>query len=129
MCAHAMSLPSPPIIDGLYKAACTDLYWANQAFELRFVIGFTIAFGCPLYLPSFNMFQAFFAILQPVLDIKEILEDARLAPTMPVQIWDNSDFLDDHQFHGMDDEELQEFFDNAKNVPTSEIRSQGVFVM
>jgi len=59
--------------------------------------------------------------VQPVLDIKEILEDARLAPTMPVQVWDNSDFLDDHQFHGMDDEELQEFFDTAKNLPTSDI--------
>lgn len=56
---------------------------------------------------------------QGVLEIKEILEEAKMPPPMPVQLWDNTEWIDDHQFVNMDDEELQEYFETSKNLPTA----------
>jgi serine/threonine-protein kinase SRK2 len=56
---------------------------------------------------------------QDVFEVKEILEKARQPPDVPVHLWDDSAFIDDHQFHGLDDEELQEYYDSARTAHTS----------
>ena len=57
--------------------------------------------------------------VQDVLTIKEILEDARVPAAMPVQLWENDDFLTDHEFQNMDEQELQDFFESSRNVPVA----------
>lgn len=49
--------------------------------------------------------------LQPVFEVKQILKEAQIAVN-PVHIWDDSDFIEDHQLHGMDDDDLQDFIDS-----------------
>lgn len=48
---------------------------------------------------------------QPVLEVKQVLKDARIA-VAPVHVWDDSDFIEDHQLHGMDEDELQDFIES-----------------
>ena len=50
-------------------------------------------------------------LLQPVLEVKQVLKDARIA-IAPVHVWDDSEFIEDHQLHGMDEDELQDFIDS-----------------
>lgn len=50
-------------------------------------------------------------LLQSVFEVKQILKEAQIAVN-PVNIWDDSDFIEDHQLHGMDDEDLQDFIDS-----------------
>ncbi len=59
--------------------------------------------------------------VQPVLEVKQILKDARIA-VAPVHVWDDSDFIEDHQLHGMDEDELQDFIDSIM-VPGEGIAS------
>lgn len=58
---------------------------------------------------------------QPVLEVKQTLKDARIA-VAPVHVWDDSDFIEDHQLHGMDEDELQDFIDSIM-VPGEGIAS------
>ena len=44
-------------------------------------------------------------------EVKQILKEAQIAVN-PVHIWDDSDFIEDHQLHGMDDDDLQDFIDS-----------------
>lgn len=49
--------------------------------------------------------------MQSVFEVKQVLKEAQVAIN-PVNIWDDSDFIEDHQLHGMDDEDLQDFIDS-----------------
>ena len=40
-----------------------------------------------------------------------MLEDARIAAA-PFHVWDDSEFIEDHQLHCMDEDELQDFIDS-----------------
>ena len=43
--------------------------------------------------------------------MKSILKEAQ-APVAPVHIWDDTDFLEDHELHGMDSGDLDEFINS-----------------
>lgn len=53
-------------------------------------------------------------LLQSVFEVKQVLQEAQVAAN-PVNIWDDSDFIEDHQLHGMDEEDLQDFIDSITN--------------
>lgn len=59
--------------------------------------------------------------MQPVLEVKQVLKDARIA-VAPAHVWDDSEFIEDHQLHGMDEDELQDFIDSIM-VPGDGIAS------
>jgi serine/threonine-protein kinase SRK2 len=56
---------------------------------------------------------------QDVFTIKEILDHARVPAAMPAHLWENDDFLTDHEFQNMDEHELQDYFECAKNMPVA----------